>query len=121
MEKVNVNTVNGHVFTCNNCKKIHFEFNQFGIDFSSIDIVKNFYKQLVSIDGRKFESLNESTGYNRKIHIPFPNTAIKMMLSSIDLEELKILLSTFIKDYESKEEESRFIRDLSKISSKQLN
>lgn len=121
MEKIDIKTANGHLFTCNNCKKIHFEFNQISIDFSSINMVDKFYNHLTSIDGKIYESLNNSTGFNRKIHIPFPNTTIKMVLSSMDLEELKILLSTFIHDYKIEETETQFIRNLSKVSHKQLN
>jgi len=121
MEKIDIKTVNGHLFTCNSCNKIHFEFNQINIDFSSINIANNFFNHLSSIDGNLYESLNNETGFNRKIHIPFPNTTIKMVLSIMDLEELKILFSTFISNYKTQETEALFIKNLTTVSHKQLN
>lgn len=121
MEKVDIKTVHGHIFICDKCKKIHFEFNQIGINFSSINILNNFYTNLLSIDGEAFENINMSIDYIRKIHIPFPNTSIKMLLSLQDLEELKILLATFIQEYNKQEKEYKIIKELSRMSIKHLN
>ncbi|TLX77490.1 hypothetical protein E9993_02310 [Labilibacter sediminis] len=121
MKEIGTKSVNGHMFTCSKCDKIHFEFNQIGIDFSSIDILRDFYNYLVKIDGVEFETLNKKTTYQRKIHIPFPNTAIKLLLSLNDLNELITLIHKFIHKYNLKVQKRVFMRKLSNISSKQLN
>lgn len=121
MERINIKSQHGHFFTCNKCNKFHFEFNQIAIDFSSLKILENFQNYLLEINGEEFEQLNTNTLYNRKIHIPFPNTSIKLVLSQADLNELKGLVSTFVHDYKSAEEESRMIKKLSHISNGQLN
>ncbi len=121
MIEVDVKTLHGHLFTCNKCNKFHFEFNQIGIDFSSFEVIKNFHKYLEEVDGKQFESLNKETNYRRKIHIPFPKTAIKFTLDHTDLMELIILLSTFIEEYSEELKAQIFIRQLSEIKIGQLN
>ncbi|MGQ1786923.1 MULTISPECIES: DUF6686 family protein [unclassified Saccharicrinis] len=121
MEKIDIKTLHGHIFTCEKCNKFHFEFNQLAIDFSSLNILDNFYDYLNKLEGNEFEKINFNTLYHRKIHIPFPNTAIKMVLSQVDLKELKILISMFLKEYKTAEEESLMMKNLTHISEKQLN
>ncbi len=121
MEKIDIKTLNGHLFTCDKCSKFHFEFNQLAIDFTSIKVLEDFLNFFNKMDGEMFEKMNQATSYVRKIHVPFPNTSIKMVLSQTDLIELKVLVRTFINDYKAAEEENRAIRELSIISEKQLN
>ncbi|GAF02644.1 DUF6686 family protein [Saccharicrinis fermentans] len=121
MEKVDIRTIHGHLFTCDKCNKFHFEFNQIAIDFSTIQILDNFHDYLSKLQGDKFERLNRKTKYIRKIHIPFPNTAIKLVLSPTDLQELKTLIYRFIKEYKMIEEESIMIKKLTYISERQWN
>ncbi len=121
MENVKIKSKQGHFFTCHKCNKFHFEFNQIAIDFSTLKILENFQNYLMGINGEAFEQLNADTSYIRKIHIPFPNTAIKMVLSQADLKELKALVTAFINDYKRTEEEARMIKKLSYISDGQLN
>lgn len=91
------------------------------IDFSTIKILENFQDYLLGINGEVFEQFNANTSYVRRIHIPFPNTSIKMVLSQADLKELRVLVSTFVNDYKSAEEDSRMIKKLAYISDGQLN
>lgn len=121
MENVRIKSQHGHFFSCNKCNKFHFEFNQIAIDFSTLKILENFQSYLMAIDGEDFEQINANSSYIRKIHIPFPNTAIKMVLSKADLKELKVLVTNFINDYKRAEEETRMIKNLSNISEGQLN
>ncbi|SMO66337.1 hypothetical protein SAMN06265379_104189 [Saccharicrinis carchari] len=121
MENINIKSQHGHLFTCNKCNKFHFEFNQIAIDFSSVKALENFQNYLIEINGEEFELLNIDTFYNRKIHIPFPNTAIKMVLSQNDLKELKVLVTNFINHYKRAQEDTRMLKNLSIISEKQLN
>ncbi|MCW3804278.1 DUF6686 family protein [Plebeiibacterium marinum] len=121
MEKVDIKTLHGHLFTCESCNKFHFEYNQFGIDFPSLNSIENFRDYLSRINPDDFERANKETRYKRKIHIPFPNTAIKMLLAAIEIKELKVLLSTFIEEYKIAEEENKAIKYLSKLSNNQLN
>ncbi len=121
MENVNIKTAHGHLFTCNRCNKIHFEFNQIAIDFSSIKTLESFLNYLKNIDYEEFEKINNNTHYIRKIHIPFPNTSIKMVLSQIDLKEITMLTSMFIKNYKMVENEEQMIKKLVEISERQLN
>jgi hypothetical protein len=121
MERIDVKTLNGHIFTCEKCTKIHFEFNQLGIDFSSVDILTDFYRYMCQVDGDNIEKENKPSQYNKKIHIPFPNTTLKMVLSNFDLVELIVLVDTFIKEYNRQQKKYEVIRRLSKIKTDQLN
>ncbi len=121
MEKIDTKSIHGHLFTCDKCNKFHFEFNQIAIDFSSISILENFHEYLTKLDGNEFEQINSHTQYIRKIHIPFPNTSIKMVLSQADLAELKVLVENFTKKYKTVEFETSMIKKLSQFSEKQLN
>ncbi len=121
MIEVNVKTKHGHLFSCTKCKLFHFEFNQLGIDFSSFKAIKNFSNYLSEISGEMFEQANESTLYNRKIHIPFQGTAIKMLLNSSDLHELKRLVELFIRKYEKQVKQKELLNHLSLIKSEQRN
>ncbi|WP_075591573.1 DUF6686 family protein [Labilibacter marinus] len=121
MEIIDIKTLHGHIFTCDKCSKIHFEFNQLAINFSSLSIIEDFYSYLNKLEGDEFERINNQSQYIRKIQIPFPNTSIKMVLSKADLKELKILMQMFIVDYRELEQKSQLIKKLSHISEKQLN
>jgi hypothetical protein len=121
MEKINIKTLHGHLFTCGKCNKYHFEFNQFGIDFSSLNALNDFKDYLSELDSEEFERINQNSQYNRKIQIPFPNTSIKMLLSSMELKELIVLLATFIHEYNIAVTENEAIRQLSKLSANQMN
>lgn len=121
MEKIDIRTLHGHLFTCSKCNKFHFEFNQFGIDFSSLNALTDFKEYLNELDADEFEQINKNSQYNRKIQIPFPNTSIKMLLSSMELKELVVLLSTFIHEYNIAVSENEAIRQLSKLSANQMN
>ncbi|WP_068474216.1 DUF6686 family protein [Saccharicrinis aurantiacus] len=118
---MDIKTLHGHIFTCSNCSKIHFEFNQFSMDFSNLDIVKDFKSYINQINAFKEEDKFRNNSYMKKIQIPFPRTSIKMVLSSIDLDELKILISTFVKDYEQELEEKKLLKKLSNIEKKNMN
>lgn len=121
MKIIDIQSQQGHLFTCDKCAKLHFEFNQIAMDFSSLAKLESLYSYLSDIQGDDFEKLNSDTLYVRKIHIPFPNTSVKMVLSHNDLKELKVLLTKFVGEYKRVEEEDKMMKSLLHISDRQLN
>lgn len=121
MIEVDIKTYNGHIFTCDRCDKFHFEFNQIGIDFSKLDTLKSFGKYLDDLDEDSILKYNRTNNFNRKIHVQFPGTAIKMVLSNTDLNEIRVLIKTFVQEYELELQESMLIKDLTKLRKGQEN
>ncbi len=121
MIEVDIKTYHGHIFTCNKCSKFHFEFNQVGIDFSKLDTLKDFEKYLNNIDFEYILKHNNDNNFIRKIHIPISGTSLKLLLDAMDLKELKILVKTFIEEYESELKQAEFINKLTHITKNLLN
>ncbi len=121
MIEVDIKTYHGHIFTCNKCSKFHFEFNQLGIDFSKLNTLKDFGKYLNELNEDDALNYNESNNFIRKIHILFPGTSLKLVLDSMDLKELRILVKTFVDEYESELKQAEFISKLTQIRKDQHN
>lgn len=85
----------GQIFVCNQCRKIHLEFGNFTCDFTSETKLNDFLSYLEHIDGQHYEKLNRSSGYRRKIMVPIPDTGIKMLFTSNELEEIRNLIRSY--------------------------
>ncbi len=121
MVNVEVYTTNGHLFTCDKCNKFHFEFNQIGIDFATLDTVKEFQSYLNQVNNGNFEEINKDSQYKRKIHIPFYKTSIKLLLNKNDLKELIYLIDAFLKYFQQKTDDQKLMRQLSNFKTVQYN
>ncbi len=121
MIEVDIKTYHGHLFTCNKCNKFHFEFNQIGINFSTLDALKDFENYLEKIDSDLFVKQNQDNSYVRKIHIPVEGSSIKLLLHPKDLEEIIVLITMFIDEYETELKDVKFIQKLTNIRKDQHN
>ena len=90
------NSTTGQIFICTQCQKIHLEFGHFTIDFTSEAQLKNFLNHLEQVDGPYYEDLNKSTSYRRKVMVPIPETGLKMLFTSNELDEIRNLIRGFI-------------------------
>ncbi len=117
---MDVKTLHGHIFTCAYCDKIHFEFNQLSIDFANLYLLSGFKSYLVQTEKRYIGS-RETNQFVRKIHIPFPNTNIKMVLNTPELKELIKLIEFFLNRYSSEIEKKELQKKLSILHKKDLN
>ena len=87
---------NGQIFICTQCQKIHLEFGNFTFDFSSQAHLTHFLTHLERVDGLYYEELNKHSSYQRKIMVPIPDTRMKMLFTSGELNEIRTLIRGFI-------------------------
>lgn len=90
MEIIN-KTKNGQIFKCNHCKAIHIEYKNLNFNFNNKQF-DNFIKAIESIDGEKYEQLNEHSPFDRKIVVPTQQQNLNILLTGKELVELKLLL-----------------------------
>lgn len=88
-------SANGQIFVCNQCQKIHLEFGNFTLDFASETPLNNFLSHLEQVDGLYYEHLNKSTSYRRKVMVPIPDTGLKILFTSGELDEIRNLIRSF--------------------------
>ncbi len=93
---MNRETLNGKIFICPNCNKIHLEFGNFGIDFKTEQNLQEMLKYLLEVKSMKAELADQDNPYRRKIIIPFQHTNIKALLNSEELDELCYLIRSFL-------------------------
>lgn len=86
-------SLNGRLYTCNSCHKIHMEYGNFGIDLKSQKALKEFSDYLKTVQTNQFKEKSS----RRKILIPFSNITIKLLLSDKEISELIGLISSFLK------------------------
>lgn len=89
-------SANGQIFVCNQCKKIHLEFGNFSYDFTSETKLNDFLSYLEQLNGLHYEGLNKSSAYRRKVMVPIPDTSLKMLFTSGELDEIRNLIRDFI-------------------------
>lgn len=86
-------TLNGIIFKCSRCNKIHIGFKNLNFNFSEQEF-KSFASYIKGIDGLYWECVNNETIFERKIRIATGIHTFNILLSNDELEELKALLST---------------------------
>ena len=91
-----VRSINGQIFVCTFCEKIHLEFGHFSIDFTSQSRLEKFLSYLDEINGKLIEQKSASTSYQRKISVPMAGLGLKLQLSNMELLELKGLVRAFL-------------------------
>lgn len=96
LKKMTNNTLNGSVFTCNDCNKIHVEYINFNLSFTEMEY-KHFKKYILKLNGELIEILNKNSRYKRKIHVSLNNNAFSLLFNSQELLQLKLLLKENIK------------------------
>lgn len=86
----------GLVFRCNQCKKIHIEFNNINLNFTE-DEYERFSDYIHHLDGQYWEEMNVDSLFRRKIRIPINATPICLMLTVDELSALcKLLENTSV-------------------------
>ena len=91
-------SANGQIFTCDSCNNIHLEFFNVAFDFRNLEVLKEFSEYLANIDAESYEEQNRNISYRRKVIIPFDSTAIRMLLTSGEVNELYNLCKDYIED-----------------------
>ncbi|RKD91391.1 DUF6686 family protein [Mangrovibacterium diazotrophicum] len=89
-------TLNGKLFICSSCKKIHLEFGNIGMDFQSEKTLKEMLTYLNGVKQTSQSFPNQDMPYRRTIMIPFENTNLKILLNDDEIEELTSLFTHFI-------------------------
>ena len=89
-------TLNGRIFICQSCQKIHLEFNSFAMDLKNRETLTEMLTFLKAVKATSSDELNESMPFRRKIMIPFSETNIKLLLTAEELEEIIQLIDGFI-------------------------
>jgi len=107
---------NGQLFVCGSCQKIHLEFGNLAMDFRSKEKLKELLDFLVTVSLNHFE--NEVLGNNsrRRIFVPFANSSIKLLLSDLEINELTVLIRSFLQEAVSKANAKPKFTDLKKLS-----
>jgi len=89
-------TANGKIFKCEKCEAFHIEYKNLNFNFNEHQL-KHFIKCIEEIDGEKWERVNQTSSYKRKIIIPIGHHSFNVLLNNKELQELKTLLKTEIK------------------------
>ncbi|WP_163708858.1 DUF6686 family protein [Mangrovibacterium lignilyticum] len=89
-------TLNGKLFICSSCQKIHLEFITTGLDFRNQQSLKEMLVYLNGVKATSDDSSDQNMPYRRKIMIPFQDTNLKMLLTPSELDELTQLIAGFI-------------------------
>jgi hypothetical protein len=90
------NSASGQIFICTQCQKIHLEFGNFSYDFTSETKLNNFLGYLEQLNGLHYENLNQSSAYRRKVMVPIPDTGLKILFTSGELDEIRSLIRDYI-------------------------
>lgn len=85
-----------NIFYCNNCNKIHLEFNNLGIDFIDENELTEFSSYLKAIDTEYYYSMNQFSEYNRKIIIPVNRKGLKILLNKKEIRLLIDAINDFV-------------------------
>lgn len=91
MSNILFQSINGKVFKCGSCAKVHVEYNNLNFNFTTEEY-KRFATYIQKLDGSFWESKNQTTQYRRKILIPVGHKNINLLLNNSELKELKDLL-----------------------------
>lgn len=83
-------TLNGKIFHCHTCNKIHIEYKNLNFNFSEDEFI--FFKDyFLKLDPEKWEKINRDTCYCRKVMIPIGHKNFTAMFHAAEIYELKEL------------------------------
>jgi hypothetical protein len=83
-------TVNGKIFRCQTCDKIHIEYKNLNFTFSD-DEFTFFRDYFLKLDPEKWVKVNRNTIYCRKIMVPIGHNNFMAMFHAPEVYELKAL------------------------------
>lgn len=95
MQKTINQTVNGKIFRCSTCNKIHIEFKNLNFNFNEKEYL-HFANYFQNLDGQYWEYLNRESLYRRKIQVPIGHKNMNILISNTELQELKQLFTNTI-------------------------
>ncbi len=83
-------SVNGKIFKCHTCNKIHIEYKNLNFAFSENEYF--FFKDyFLKLKPEKWERINQNTIYKRKIMVPIGHRNFTIMFHSNEIYEIKEL------------------------------
>ncbi len=86
------NTLNGVVYKCNGCDKVHVEFKNFIFHLSDIEY-ETFADSVIELNYKISLNKNHLGRFYKNITIPTESNRLKIVLNSEELEELASLFS----------------------------
>ena len=86
-------TQNGQVFRCGKCKAIHIEYKNLNFNFTDRQF-SEFAGYINSLDGEKWEEINQNSQFKRRIIIPTGNQIFRVLFTNKELKEFRQLIST---------------------------
>lgn len=89
-------SLNGRIFTCAACSKIHLEFNNFALDLKDIDALRELRNYLKAVLSTLLIENNEHLPNAHKTVIPFHGINIKLLASIGELHEMIALINGFL-------------------------
>ncbi len=108
---------NGQLFICSSCRKIHLEFGNIAMDFTTTERLQELQQYLHTVNSNHFENEVLSNNYRRQIFIPFANTTIKLLLSDKEINELMGLIQAFLEQSTDSNHPQPQFADLKMLSS----
>ena len=84
-------TLNGKVFKCDTCKKIHIEFKNLNFIFSNEEF-KFFQDYFSKLDPSHWHQKNQGSSYHRKVMVPIGHRNFTTMFHVSEVHEFKKLL-----------------------------
>lgn len=105
-------TLNGKIFKCSECNKIHIEYKNLNFVFEreEFEFFRNYFLELVP---EHWEKRNRNSVYNRKILVPIGHKNFTAMFSAEEIHEIKSMMLNMFKG----KKEMEFIK-LDKLSGK---
>ncbi len=86
-------TAHGSLIKCHSCKQYHIEFNNLHFSFDAEDF-RFFRKYFAELQPEKWEDVNRTSLYRRKIMVPLSHKNVMALFNSAEVREMKQLLST---------------------------
>ncbi len=84
-------TLNGKVFRCPKCNRVHFEYKNLNLNFTEKEYCF-FVNHVKQIKAEDYYSKANKIPFKRKIYIPIGNRSINFLLNERELLEIKGLL-----------------------------
>lgn len=94
-EEIINQTINGKVYRCTTCNKIHVDYKNLSFTFNKPEY-QNFSQYMKKLDGEYWAQKNEEHSGNRKIMIPINHQNLILNFSMAEIVELKDLLASQI-------------------------
>lgn len=85
-------TLNGRIFRCSICNKIHIEYKNLNFNFSNEEY-EYFKDYFFKLEPEKWEIKNRNTCFCRKVMVPIGHRNFNVMFHTSEIYELKNLLN----------------------------